>query len=57
MIRSFTIHTADGGKVAVTPVDSGYDLNVQDAKGETTATVTMSVDDFAALRERMEVAA
>ncbi|GGX26846.1 hypothetical protein [Streptomyces chryseus] len=53
MKRSFTIHTADGHQISVTPVGDEYDLHVCDEAGESTATVRMGAVALAALRAGM----
>ncbi|KUN16532.1 hypothetical protein AQJ23_44880 [Streptomyces antibioticus] len=49
MIKSTTIHTADGSTVSITPRGIEYDLHVQSAAGRSIATVVMNADDLAAL--------
>lgn len=53
MIRSRTIHTADGSTVTVTPRGVGYDLHVRTVDGRTVATVEMGAADLHALHAEM----
>ncbi|MCY0926238.1 hypothetical protein OTB20_08465 [Streptomyces sp. H27-H1] len=50
MLRSSTIHTADGSTVTIRPHGNhSYDLETRNARGETIATVVMNRDDVHAL--------
>lgn len=49
MIKSSTIHTADGSTVSIRPVGLEYDLETRNARGETISTVRMNGDDLSAL--------
>ncbi|BDM70589.1 hypothetical protein HEK616_40760 [Streptomyces nigrescens] len=50
MRRHFTLYTADGHTISVSPVGDHYDLHVRDEAGRTLATVTMTPAELDALR-------
>lgn len=49
MIKSNTIHTADGSSVTIRSIGLEYDLETRNARGETISTVRMNSDDLSAL--------
>ncbi|MFD5161026.1 hypothetical protein ACFWMJ_23605 [Streptomyces hawaiiensis] len=49
-----TIHTADGSTVTVRRIGLEYDLETQNARGETISTVRMSHDDLSALADEAD---
>ncbi|MFJ4768479.1 hypothetical protein ACIP88_05080 [Streptomyces uncialis] len=53
MLRSTTVHTADGSTVTIRPRGIEFDLETRNALGETIATVVMSAADISALRAQM----
>ncbi|WP_328742926.1 hypothetical protein OG436_29485 [Streptomyces caniferus] len=55
MRRHFTIHTADGHTISVSPAGLyKYDLHVRDEAGRTLATVTMTPAELTALHAEIE---
>lgn len=49
-----TIHTADGSTVTVRRIGLEYDLETQNARGETISTVRMGYDDLSALLDEAD---
>jgi hypothetical protein len=55
MLRSSTIHTADGSTVTIRPHGNhAFDLETRNAKGQTISTVVMSAADLQALVSEAE---